>query len=73
MASVRQLVLNLFTGSCGDDDERAILKLLGCQSAQRLQQLVGMPRMSVDDFDDNVDGSEWDALEDLFHRNGIPT
>ena len=59
--------------SCGDDDERAILKLLRCQSTQRLQQLVAMPGMSVDDFDDSVDGSEWDQLEALFNANGIST
>jgi hypothetical protein len=73
LTSVRQLVLNLFSGSCGDDDENAILKLLRCQSRQRLQQLVAMPRMSVDDFDDNVDGGEWDQLEALFRANGIAT
>ena len=32
-----------------------------------------MPRMSVDDFDDNVDGDQWDDLEALFNANGIPT
>jgi hypothetical protein len=73
LSSVRQLVLNLFSGSCGDDDEDAILKLLRCQSRQRLQQLVAMPRMSVDDFDDNVDGGQWDQLEALFNANGIAT
>ena len=73
LGSVRQLVLNLFSGSCGDDDEQAILKLLRCQSTQRLQQLVAMPGMSVDDFDDSVDGGEWDQLEALFNANGIST
>ena len=73
LGSVRQLVLNLFSGSCGDDDEQAILKLLRCQSTQRLQQLVAMPGMSVDDFDDSVDGGEWDQLEALFNANGIAT
>jgi hypothetical protein len=73
MSSVRQLVLNMFSGACGDDDEDAILKLVRCQSKARLQQLVTMPRMSVEDFDDNVDGDQWDDLEAHFNANGIPT
>ena len=73
MSSVRQLVLNMFSGMCGDDDEDAILMLIRCQSKARLQQLVTMPRMSVEDFDDNVDGPQWDELEAHFNANGIPT
>ncbi len=69
--SVRQLVLNRFSGSCGDDDEDAILKLLGCQSMQRLQQLVGMPGTGVGEFDYNFDGDQWDDLEAFFAANGI--
>jgi hypothetical protein len=71
MSSVRQLVLNMFSGSCGDDDENAILKLLRCQSKERLHQLVSMPGTDVGRFDYNFDGSEWDDLESLFAANGI--
>lgn len=71
MSSVRQLVLNMFSGSCGDDDEDAILKLLRCQSRSRLHQLVGMPGTGVDRFDYNFDGDQWDDLEDFFAANGI--
>jgi hypothetical protein len=71
MGSVRQLVLNMFSGSCGDDDEDAILKLLGCQSTPRLQQLVRMPGTDVGAFDYNFDGSQWDDLEAFFAANGI--
>jgi hypothetical protein len=71
MDSVRQLVLNMFSGSCGDDDEDAILKLLGCQSTPRLQQLVSMPGTDVGAFDDKFDGSQWDDLEAFFAANGI--
>jgi hypothetical protein len=71
MGSVRQLVLNMFSGSCGDDDEDAILKLLGCQTTPRLQQLVAMPGTDVGAFDRNFDESQWDDLEALFAANGI--
>jgi hypothetical protein len=71
MSSVRQLVLNMFSGSCGDDDEDAILKLLRCQSRDRLHQLVGMPGTDVGKFDHNFDGDQWDDLEAFFANNGI--
>lgn len=70
---VRQLVLNMFSGSCGDDDEQAILRLLRAQSGARVHQLIAMAGMSVEDFDDNVDGDEWDELESLFASHGIST
>lgn len=65
------LVRNMFSGSCSDDDELAILRLLSSIDCARVRQLVTFPGMSVDDFDDNVDGSEWDRLERLFQRCGI--
>jgi hypothetical protein len=71
MPTVRQLVLNMFSGSCGDDDEDAILKLLSCQSGPRLHQLVAMPGTDVGEFDYNFDGDQWDDLEALFATHGI--
>jgi hypothetical protein len=71
MWGVRQLVLHMFEGSCGDEDEDAILKLLRCQSRERLHQLVGMPDMDVGEFDHNFDGDQWDDLESFFAANGI--
>ena len=53
---IRQLMLNLFSGTTGDDDERAILRMINCMSCSRRSQLVEMRSMSVDDFDDEVDG-----------------
>lgn len=69
--SVHQLVLNMFAGSCGDDDEDAILKLLGCQSTAKVQQLVSMPGTDVGAFDYNFDGDQWDILEVFFAAHGI--
>lgn len=69
--SIHRLVLNMFAGSCGDDDEDAILKLLSCQSTAKLQQLVAMPGTGVDDFDYNFDGDQWDDLEAFFAVHGI--
>ncbi len=69
--AVHQLVLNMFDGSCGDEDEDAILKLVGSQVAPKLQQLVSMPGTDVGAFDHNFDGEQWDRLEMLFAANGI--
>lgn len=71
MRDVRQLVLNMFSGSCGDDDEDAILTLLRCQSCPRLHHLVAMPGTDVRSFDYNFDGDQWDDLEALFAACGI--
>lgn len=71
MPAVRQLVLNMFSGSCGDDDEDAILKLLRCQSTARLHELVSLSGTDVGEFDWNFDGSQWDDLESFFAANGI--
>ncbi|MGL4173472.1 MAG: hypothetical protein ACRCTR_05280 [Actinomycetota bacterium] len=71
VSSVRQLVLNMFTGSCGDDDEDAILKLLQCQSTARLNALVNLSGTTVGDFDDNFDGEQWDFLESFLAGHGI--
>lgn len=71
MGNVRQLILNMFSGSCGDDDEDAILALIRCQSTLRLQQLVGMPGTDVGEFDYNFDGDQWDDLDAFFAANGI--
>jgi hypothetical protein len=68
---VRQLILNMFSGSCGDDDEDSILRLLACQSGVRIHQLIAMPGTSVGAFDYNFDGDQWDDLETLFAIHGI--
>lgn len=59
---LRQLILNLFEGSTGDDDEAAIIKLIECLPLYAVNQLMSLPGMSFDDFDDEVDGAEWTRL-----------
>lgn len=71
LGSVHQLVLNMFSGSCGDDDEQAILKLIKCQSYSRLHTLVQMPGTDVAEFDWKFDGDEWDELDQVFSAYGL--
>jgi hypothetical protein len=68
---IATLIQNMFKGSCGDDDEQAIIRLLSCIDCGRVRQLVARPGFSVDDFDDNVDGAEWARLKQLFRNCGI--
>lgn len=65
------LIRNMFSGSCGDDDEQAIIRLLSSIDCARVRQLVSLPGFNVDDFDDNVDGGEWTQLKQLFRHCGI--
>lgn len=69
---IATLIHNMFQGSCGDDDEQAIIRLLTCIDCQRVRQLVSWRGFSVDDFDDNVDGAEWTRLKQVFQHCGIP-
>ena len=68
---IRQLVLNLFDGFTGDDDERAILKIMNCLDCAQIRSLVRRGGMSAEDFDDEVDGEEWDTLEQRFVACGV--
>jgi hypothetical protein len=58
---ITQLCRNLFSGSCGDDDERAILRLIRSQDLCKVKRLL-LERISSSTFDDHVDGSEWTRL-----------
>ena len=70
LADIRRLILNLFEGATGDDDELAIIKLVGCLSCSQRQALMDMEGTSFSDFDDNVDGEEWDTLRALLQCAG---
>lgn len=68
---IRQLMLNLFDGWTGDDDERAIIRVIDCLDCETRQRLVAMRNMSVEDFDDEVDGDNWDRLRRRFRECDI--
>jgi hypothetical protein len=67
LTDIRHLILNMFSGSTGDDDENAIIRLIGCLPCERRRELMLMSDMSYDDFDDEVDGSEWRSLSGLLN------
>lgn len=68
---IRQLILNLFEGVTGDRDERAIIRLISSLPCDRVQELLSMPNVSYEDFDDNFSGNEWRDLRDIFASCGI--
>lgn len=71
LSDIRQLTLNMFSGSTGDEDENAIIRLIQCLPCSKRRALTLRPDMSYDDFDDEVDGEEWDRLDQLFRNCGI--
>ncbi len=62
---IRQLILNLFDGFTGDDDELAIIKLISCLPCGMIADLLTLPDVTFDDFDSEVHGDEWDQLEPM--------
>jgi hypothetical protein len=68
---IHQLLFNLFEGTTGNADERAILRMMGCLDCTRISGLVDRPGLSVGDFDDEVDGDEWDRLKRIFRNCGV--
>lgn len=72
LQGIQQLLRNLFEGRTGDADEQAINKLIQCMDPARVRELVRQPGYSVDEFDDEVDGSEWRVLREYFRSIGIP-
>lgn len=62
LADMRTLLLSLFSGSTGDDDEAAIIKLIECLPLTIVRELMAMPNLSYSDFEEEVDGAEWRRL-----------
>jgi hypothetical protein len=61
-------MLNMFSGGTGDDDEQHIIAVMNCLPLCRIVQILNMADMSIDDFDDEVDGDEWDELLTIFEN-----
>jgi hypothetical protein len=55
-------MLNLLEGHTHAEDEQVIITVMKDISACRIVELIQMANKSVTDFDDEVDGSEWDEL-----------
>ena len=65
---IAMLMQNLFEGFTDDDDEQAINSFFKwCLGSCQINLLTQQPGMSVEEFDDEVDGSEWDELEGHFN------
>jgi hypothetical protein len=61
-ADIRVLLLHMFSGPTEEEDERAIIRLVECLPVDRVADLMRLPGLSYDDFDDEVDGAEWTRL-----------
>lgn len=69
--ALHQLFRNLIDGSCGDDDEQAINKIMGCIDCGKIYQVMAMDGTRWDDFDDAIQGSEWTQFKSIVGRCGI--
>jgi hypothetical protein len=54
----------LFDGSCGDDDEDAVIRLIRTQSNKKIAEILTQ-HIHMDEFDDAVDGEQWDILSGI--------
>lgn len=63
------LIKGLFDTSTEDAEERAIINLVKSMSPEERWQMLRKPGFSKDDFDDDVDGDEWDELEKLLDED----
>lgn len=71
LEDIRSLILNLFSGYTGDEDENAILKILGCLNCEKVRELVTMRRVRVGNFLDEFQGGQERRLIILFEECGI--
>lgn len=71
LSRLKALLRLLFNGTTGNTEERAINKLIECLPSTKLDNLLREPGFSVDDFDSEVDGAEWDQLVRIFTRKGV--
>jgi len=70
--NLHQLFRNLIEGSCGDDDENAINKIMQCTDCAKIHAVLAMSGTHWDDFDDAIQGSEWTAFKSIMNsRCGI--
>jgi hypothetical protein len=60
-----QLIRILIAGSCGDDDERSIIRIMESVPCSRRKEIMAHPGATFGDIDPNVPGAEWDTLEPL--------
>ena len=73
ISDIRRLLFNLFDGHTGDDDERAINKLVNCLFPDTVRTLLTMSGTRYEDFDDEVDGPEWRTLRRILDEKRAAT
>lgn len=71
ISTLKTLLQAMFCGFTGDDEEIAIVKLIRHSKSTTVRSLVSQKGFSVDDFDSEVDGDEWDQLVVEFERHGV--
>jgi len=71
IADIHQLIVNLFEGTTGDREERAIVTLIRCLTASQTHELLTLPGTQFEDFGRKIDGAEWRELRSIFEARGV--
>ena len=71
-----KLIADLVAGSCGDDEEQTIIKLLRTCSVSDMESIVttlgrGRAADGIEFLDSGVDGGEWRSLKRVLGRSSI--
>lgn len=66
--NLHQLFRNLIEGFCGDEDENAINKIMNCTDCNKIRQILNMNGTRWDDFDDAIQGAEWDNFKAILRN-----
>jgi hypothetical protein len=70
--NLHHLFRNLLEGATLDEDENAINKIMQCTDCAKISAVLAMDGTRWDDFDDNIQGSEWSAFKNILNsRCGI--
>lgn len=71
LVHLKPIIQAMFDGDTGDEDESAIVRLMQSLSCERRRALTNEQGFSRSEFDDEVDGPEWDDLDRLLSECGI--
>jgi hypothetical protein len=71
ISDIHQLIVNLFEGTTGNREERAIVTLIHCLIPSQIIELLTLPGTQFEDFERNIQGSEWRELQSIFEARGV--
>jgi hypothetical protein len=71
ITDIRRLIVNMFEGTTGNREERAIVSLMRCLICPQIHELLTMPETQFEDFERKIQGAEWRELQRIFEACGV--